>query len=69
MEDPTKNDPNLLPAAEVARRLSISVSTVWRWSREEGSSFPRPHRIRHPAGFQTYTRWKADELYAWIDSL
>ncbi len=52
----------LIPVAEVSRRLGVSVSTVWRWTREE-PTFPAP--IRLGAGT---TRWSAKAIARWVDA-
>ncbi len=48
--------PRFLTVGEVASRLSISVSTVWRMAKED-EAFPRPIQI----GVRT-TRWMLSEI-------
>lgn len=51
----------LLTIREVAQMLRVNVSTVYRLVRE--GEVPSPIRIG-----PTSTRWRADELRAWLDS-
>lgn len=47
----------LLPVARVAELLGVSASTIWRWTREPGGSFPQP--VRLSAGC---TRWRLSDI-------
>lgn len=47
---------------ELAARLSISRSTVWRWV-HECHGFPRPYALSPGC-----KRWKLSEIEAWIDT-
>jgi excisionase family DNA binding protein len=48
-------EPDLLKAREVAQRLDIGLSTVWRWT--ASGQLPAPFRI---------TRWRRADLDAYI---
>lgn len=52
----------IIRAAELAVMLSISKSTLWRWSREK-SHFPQPRKIS-----QGVTVWFAEEVQEWLNS-
>lgn len=49
----------LLPVTKVAELLGVSASTIWRWARTPGGSFPQP--VRLSAGC---TRRKTSEVTA-----
>lgn len=46
-----------LPVAKVAEYFGVSASTIWRWVRTPGGSFPQP--VKLSAGC---TRWRASEI-------
>lgn len=48
----------LLSAQTLAKRLRVSVRTLWRL--RSAGKLPRPLRIGHSI------RWRADEIDAWI---
>ncbi|MFG6575953.1 helix-turn-helix transcriptional regulator [Sulfitobacter sp. 1A15333] len=48
---------------ELAARLSISRSTVWRWIREN-HTFPRPYALSSGC-----KRWKLTEVDEWVETL
>ena len=50
----------LIRVPTVAAMLSVSRSTVWRWSKFK-SEFPRPIKISTGV-----TAWKLDEIQAWL---
>lgn len=47
-----------LTVRQIADRYSVSVPTIWRWSRE--NRLPAPFRLG-PAS----TRWRLSEIEAW----
>lgn len=47
-----------LSVDEVAQRLSVSVSSIWRWKRE--GSFPLAVRVGRGV-----TRWRLSDVEAW----
>jgi predicted DNA-binding transcriptional regulator AlpA len=49
-----------LTAAQVAERYSVSVPTVWTWTREH--KLPKPHKLA-----ENTTRWRLSELDAHDD--
>jgi prophage regulatory protein len=53
-------DPELLKAREVARRLGISVRTVWKWTAE--GELPPPVRLGR------VTRWRRRDIEAFQDA-
>ena len=55
----TNNSNVYLSVTKVAELLGVSASTVWRWTREPGGTFPRP--VRLSAGC---TRWKTSDIEA-----
>ena len=54
--------PDLLAAKDVARRLSVSVRTIWRLVAE--GQFPQPVRYS-----RKLVRWKASDIDRYIQSL
>lgn len=51
----------ILSPDDVASRLSISRVTLWRWTRDNSSTFPRPLRLgTRKLGFVE------DEIEAWL---
>lgn len=50
----------LIRVPTVAAMLSVSRSTVWRWSKFK-PEFPRPIKISTGV-----TAWKLDEIQAWL---
>lgn len=57
MADPFR----LLTVREVAEIAGIGVPTVWKWV--AARTFPEPIKLSSHA-----TRWRSDEVMAWIDS-
>ena len=53
--------PQLIRAPVVAVMLSVSRSTVWRWSKFK-PEFPRPIKISTGV-----TAWKLSEIQEWIE--
>ena len=53
---------DLLTARDVARCLSISERTVWRWTAL--GMLPAPVRLRPRS-----TRWRTADLQRWLDDL
>lgn len=51
----------LIRVPTVAAMLSVSRSTVWRWSKFK-PEFPRPIKISTGV-----TTWKLDEIQAWLE--
>jgi predicted DNA-binding transcriptional regulator AlpA len=51
-----------LKDTEIAKALKISRQTVWRWAKI--GKIPKPIKL----GVKV-TRWKASELYAWIEDV
>lgn len=49
-----------LTVKQISNRLSVSVPTVWRWSRDTDSNFPRPIKLG-----KNCTRWRLDDIEAW----
>lgn len=49
----------LLPTAEVKRRVPMSDATLWRWVK--AGAFPKPLRIVGK------NFWRGDEIAAWIE--
>lgn len=43
---------------QIAERFAVSLSTVWRWTRN--GDFPQPIKLG-----PNITRWKLDEVEAW----
>lgn len=52
----------LLTAKQVSDELGIGESTVWLWARTK-PGFPRAVKLS-----TRITRWKADEIDAWLAS-
>lgn len=52
----------LIRVPTVAAMLSVSRSTVWRWSKFK-SEFPRPIKISTGV-----TAWKLSEIQEWLES-
>lgn len=50
--------PIFLSVKDVAARYSVSVATIWRWTRNK--SFPNPIRLG-----ENVTRWRANDLMIW----
>jgi excisionase family DNA binding protein len=48
----------LLDVHEVANRLGVSPTTVWRWTKDE--SMPAPVMIGK------FTRWRVRDFNAWV---
>lgn len=59
----TNNSNVYLSVTKVAGILGVSASTVWRWAREDGGSFPKP--VRLSAGC---TRWRLADVMAFAAS-
>lgn len=57
----TNHPTEMLSVRAVCGRLSVSRTTLWRWSRE--GDFPKPVELS-PAT----RRWRASEIDAWIAS-
>ena len=57
MRDPA---PALIDAAELARRLSVSRASIWRWIAD--SRLPEPIRLTSQC-----LRWRADAITEWIE--
>lgn len=55
---PSIEDEKYLSVKEVAHRYSVSVATIWRWSKED-EAFPKPRIIRKGT-----SRWRLRELLA-----
>ena len=53
---------SVLRANELALRLAISKSTLWRWCKSK-SNFPQPRKIS-----QGVTVWFAEEVQEWLNS-
>lgn len=51
----------LIRVSAVAAILSVSRSTVWRWSKFK-PEFPRPIKISTGV-----TAWKLDEIQTWLE--
>lgn len=51
-----------LTVAEVARRLSVSVDTIYRWKRD--GNFPKP--VKLSAGC---VRWRLSDVMEWESNL
>ncbi|MDI5987030.1 AlpA family phage regulatory protein [Halomonas sp. M4R5S39] len=49
-----------LTVKQIASRLAVSVPTIWRWSRDHDSSFPRPIKLG-----PNCTRWRLADLEEW----
>lgn len=49
-------------ANELARQLSVSRSTLWRWCKSK-ADFPQPRKIS-----QGVTVWFAEEVQEWLNS-
>lgn len=47
---------------ELASMLSVSRTTIWRWSKEK-KSFPKPQKMSYGV-----TVWKLEEINNWIKS-
>ena len=52
--------PLLIPAAEVGKLLGVSTRTVWNMH-QDGELGPLPIALRGS------TRWKAEEIAAWVE--
>lgn len=52
----------LLRAETLAKALSISKSTLWRWCKSK-TNFPQPRKIS-----QGVTVWFANEVQEWLNS-
>ena len=50
-----------LSVKDVAARYSVSVATIWRWTRH--NDFPEPVKLG-----QNVTRWRAADLMTWEQS-
>lgn len=57
-DNPSSEGEQYLPVKQVANRYSVSVPTIWRWSKED-EAFPRPRVIRKGT-----SRWRLSELLA-----
>ena len=57
-DSPLAQEERYLSVKQVARRFSVAVATIWRWS-TDSSDFPKPVRPGPGA-----TRWPLDELEA-----
>lgn len=57
---PEEPEQLLLSAEAVARRLDVSVRTLWRL--RSSGKVPEPIRLGGSV------RWKASEIHAWIDA-
>lgn len=44
---------------QLADRYSVTVSTIWRWSKA-GTGFPQPVKLTGGT-----TRWRLDQVEAW----
>lgn len=47
-----------LTVKQISSRYSVSVPTVWRWSRD--GKFPQPVKLG-----ENCTRWKLEDIEAW----
>jgi len=47
-----------LTVKQISSRYSVSVPTVWRWTRE--GKFPQPVKLG-----ENCTRWKLEDIEAW----
>lgn len=54
------DDIRMLKDRDVAAALGVSRRTIWRWCATV-PDFPRPIRLA-----EAVTRWRADDLAAWI---
>lgn len=54
----------LLTVADVARMLSCSQRSIWRWSGD--GTLPPPMRLG--SGARPAIRWRRTDLLRWIDS-
>lgn len=52
----------ILRAPQLAEKLSISKSTLWRWCKNK-AHFPQPKKIS-----EGVTVWFADEVQDWLDN-
>ena len=52
----------ILRAAQLAEKLSISRSTLWRWCKSK-AHFPQPKKIS-----KGVTVWFVDEVQEWLDN-
>lgn len=57
-DDPSTEGERYLAVKQVANRYSVSVPTIWRWSKED-EAFPKPRVIRKGT-----SRWRLSELLA-----
>lgn len=57
-ETPSTKEDKYLSVKEVAHRYSVSVPTIWRWSKDD-NTFPKPRIIRKGT-----TRWRLSDLIA-----
>jgi excisionase family DNA binding protein len=62
MRSAMMTEKDLLTVQDVARRLSVSVRTVWRWL--AGGHLPAPVRLRPYC-----TRWRARDVEGFIAAL
>ena len=61
MRDPSLVPSVLIDAAELARMLSVSKPTIWRWLSEG--------RLLEPIRLTAQClRWRRDAVLAWIDA-
>ncbi|WP_083868138.1 helix-turn-helix transcriptional regulator [Halomonas smyrnensis] len=49
-----------LTVKQLAARYSASVPTIWRWSRDSETNFPKPVKLS-----SNCTRWKLEDIEAW----
>lgn len=47
-----------LTVKQLAARFSVSVPSIWRWTRE--TDFPKPIKLT-----SNCTRWKLEDVEAW----
>lgn len=52
----------LMTVQSVAARLTVTVPTVWRYARTN-PEFPRPVKLSPGC-----TRWRAEDIEAWVAS-
>ena len=57
------NDISLLRVKDVAKKLGMSVPTIWRKTKND-PNFPKPIKVS-----ASITAWKVSEINAWVEGL
>lgn len=59
----TQQQPAYLRLADVRARYRVSGSTIWKWTADESSNFPKPIKL----GPNT-TAWRLADLLHWEEN-